>query len=95
MLFFLLFAFATPSAWAAAPPAHSFLSQDPIPSRAKRIQAFERAGLLAETAGMDELDQDLLYMRAQRAAAPELSAAYPKLPTAKLRSLQGFVKGEK
>ena len=66
-----------------------------LPSRAKRMQALESAGFRAEElSAMDELDQDLLYLRAQ--TKPEsLSELYPNLPLQKLSKLKDAVKEEK
>lgn len=61
-----------------------------IPSRAQRTKAFEDSGLLSFVLAenMDELDQDLLYMRARKNSAEELRAFYPKMPKEGLRLLK-------
>jgi hypothetical protein len=78
------------------PPAHALMPAEiQLPNRAKRVQALERAGLDKEIAQMDELDRDLLVMRAQQAeSAAELEKQYPKLPKAKLEKLQRFLTRE-
>jgi len=60
-----------------------------LPSRARRVKALEDSGLTLFVQGMDELDQDLLYMRARTKGADQLKAFYPKLPVS---NLQLFVK---
>ncbi len=66
-----------------------------LPSRAKRVQALEAAGFRAEELStLDELDQDLLYLRAQ--TKPEsLSELYPNLPLQKLTKLGKSLQEEK
>lgn len=63
------------------------MASESLPSRAKRMKALEDSGLttFVQAEKMDELDQDLLYMRAQRSSADELQALYPTLPSANLR----------
>lgn len=68
---------------------------DSIPNRAKRIYALEQAGLLEEVSELDELDQDLLYMRAQNKSLADLQQAYPKLSKSKLGALQVSVRARK
>jgi hypothetical protein len=64
------------------------LAGESLPSRAKRMKALEEAGLFSfvQAQQMDELDQDLLYMRARRSSAEELKALYPSLPLEGLRA---------
>lgn len=70
------------------------MAGESLPNRAKRVKALEDAGLTAFVLAekMDELDQDLLYMRARRSSAEELRALYPALP---VESLRQFVKEAK
>lgn len=66
-----------------------------VPSRAKRMKALEDANLTQETAGMDELDQDLFYLRAKRGSAADLQKKYPRIRPDKLLNLQSVVKEQK
>lgn len=68
------------------------LAQFELPNRAQRVKALEDAGFLQELATLDELDQDLLYMKARRVSLPELRAAYPALPKQKLERLKALAK---
>lgn len=63
------------------------VASETLPSRAKRMKALEDSGLITvvQAEKMDELDQDLLYMRARRGSAEELQSFYPRLPLANLR----------
>src|SRR4051794_38579532 len=51
-----------------------------VPKRAQRVRSLEQAGLQREVAGWDELEQDLLYLRAQKSSVEDLRKKYPKLP---------------
>jgi hypothetical protein len=64
------------------------MAGESLPSRAKRVKALEDSGLatFVQAERMDELDQDLLYMRARRSSAEELKAFYPSLPLEGLRA---------
>ena len=63
--------------------------------RSKRVQAFEVTGLDADLSAMDELDRDMLAMRASRLSFNELAEKYPQLPPMKLKNLQKMLKGDK
>lgn len=62
-----------------------------VPKRSKRIQTMEKAGLTGETSAMDELDQDMLYMRAGNLSQEELQKKYPQISAAKLGKLKSAV----
>lgn len=62
-----------------------------LPKRSKRVQVFEQAGLHQELDGLDELDRDLLYIRAKTAELAVLMRAYPKMPREKLEKLRTLI----
>ena len=54
----------------------------------ENIDPLEKADLSKEASTMDELDQDMLYMRAKSSDLSALQKKYPQLPEAKLQQLQ-------
>lgn len=104
MIFILLSLFAFSSAHAlesnAKIPANqmdlSYIdTENALPSRAKRVQALEQAGLAEVASQMDELDQDLLYYRAKNKSKKELLSLYPQLSKEKLGKFQSFIQEKK
>lgn len=62
---------------------------DAIPTKEKREEVFARVpGLAEHTEKMDQLDRDLLYMRARNDTAAELQAKHPGIPANILTKLQ-------
>ena len=66
-----------------------------LPSVQDRDRLIHNAGLEEDVAHWDQLDRDLLYIKAKRASEKELAAAYPKLDEGKLRHLSQMIQGEK
>ena len=60
-------------------------------NRNQRHYLLEKAGLVTEAQKLDELDQDLLLLRAQRVSTTELAQIYPLLSRTKLERLQLFL----
>lgn len=66
---------------------------DAAPDKARREAAFAKVpGLAANIAGMDELDRDLLYVRARTKPLEELKSLYPKVSGKALARLQKAAK---
>jgi hypothetical protein len=62
----------------------------------ERNRLFDRAGLTpADLAGMDEMDKDMLYMRAKGRKLDELVAKYPRLSRQKLQKLRQLASAPK
>lgn len=62
---------------------------DALPGKREREAAFARVpGLADSLGGMDELERDMLYVRAKTRPLPELKNFYPKIPAAKLARLK-------
>ena len=65
---------------------------DALPNKSEREGAFAKVkGLDQSIAGMDELDRDVLYVRAKTKKLSELKALYPKIPGQQLARLQKTV----
>jgi hypothetical protein len=60
-------------------------------SPAERTQWIKGADLTHQTQNWDELDQDLLIMRAHRYDTEKLRSSYPNLPSSKLMVLQNLI----
>jgi hypothetical protein len=61
---------------------------DALPNKSEREGAFaEVKGLDANLANMDELDRDVLYVRAKTKKLTELKQLYPKIPATQLAQL--------
>jgi hypothetical protein len=82
----------------AAPGVHIQHATDPeeggyhLPLPIVRDQAFEKAGIRGEIASWDQLDRDMLYLRARDMKLPEVLKRYPSLPSAKLTALSNNLK---
>jgi hypothetical protein len=62
---------------------------DALPERGEREAVFARVpGLAQDVAGMDELDRDLLLVRARTKSAEELRKLYPKIGGKRLARLR-------
>ena len=62
---------------------------DALPGKTERESAFERVpGLEGAIAGMDELDRDVLFVRAKTRELKELKVFYPKISRQKLARLK-------
>jgi hypothetical protein len=62
---------------------------DALPDKTDREAAFARVpGLDADVAGLDELDRDLLFVRARTRPLAELRKLYPKIEAKKLTRLK-------
>ena len=62
---------------------------DALPNKSEREGAFAKVkGLDQSIAGMDELDRDVLYVRAKTKKLSELKILYPKIPAVQLSKLQ-------
>ena len=62
---------------------------DALPEKRQREAVFARVpGLESEVSGMDELDRDLLFVRAKSYPLKELERIYPKMDPVKLRRLK-------
>ena len=67
-------------------------SPEAIPDQATREQAFEKVpGLAADLAKMDQLDRDMLYVRAKTRKLKALKKFYPQIEEKKLTLLQKAV----
>ena len=71
---------------------HNLSASPGLPSRAQRVFALEKAGLTDNLAGLDELDQDLLYFDVQTQTLQQLLTKYPKIRKAKFMKMQSLVK---
>lgn len=75
----------------AKEPAHP----DALPDAAKRERVFSRVpGLAKFSEKLDQLDRDLLYMRARNNESAELKEKYPEIPQETLDQLQREAKKE-
>jgi hypothetical protein len=64
-----------------------------LPDPETRHAAFARVNGLADSiANLDEVDRDLLYVRARSLPPKELAEKYPKIPAAQLDALRKSVK---
>lgn len=71
-------------------------AKEPLPAIKNREAVFAKAGFTeAELKSMDELDRDMLYLRAQQKPANELEKMYPKLKKEKLFELKILASKEK
>ena len=62
---------------------------DAIPDARKRDQVFARVkGLATHIDKLDQLDRDMLYMRAKKNSFADLRSKYPKIPEKLLAQLQ-------
>ncbi len=62
---------------------------DALPDKKDREAVFARVpGLAADVKAMDELDRDLLFVRAKTLAQPELAKKYPQITAKKLSRLR-------
>jgi hypothetical protein len=62
---------------------------DALPNKRERDAAFARVpGLAASLGNMDELERDLLYVRAKTRPLADLKLLYPKIPAARLARLK-------
>ena len=66
-----------------------------LPTVQDRETAFSQAGLKELIASWDQLDRDMLYLRARDQDTPTLIAQYPKLPSGKLQALHDYLKSVK
>ncbi len=66
-----------------------------LPLRSKRVEVLEKAGLKREIAPMDELDKDMLFLRARHQSLARLQQMYPQIPAHKLLALQKLTRGAK
>jgi len=67
-----------------------------LPSKAARDTAFaEVPGLGESVLAMDQLDRDLLYVRARNIPLKELTKTYPAIPAQQLRQLRQNLAGGK
>jgi hypothetical protein len=65
---------------------------DAIPDKKEREAAFDAVpGLEKDVANLDELDRDLLFVRARTKQLKELRKIYPGITEKKLSSLQDFL----
>lgn len=71
------------------PPAQKRTS---LPDVRERNESFAKSKIEAEIKKMDELDKDLLWMRAKKETLEKLTGRYPNIPREKLQSLQALVK---
>jgi hypothetical protein len=62
-----------------------------VPPRGRRDAVFKAAGLGSETESLDELDRDLLYMRANEWPIDRLRKRYPNYPAEKLETLKAEI----
>lgn len=81
-----------PVAWAQTPvdptvAMHHYQSEKVI-KRPQRMKLIEQAGLERETKQMDELDKDMLVLRAGHQTFASLQRIYPAIPPNKLKNLQ-------
>jgi hypothetical protein len=68
---------------------------DALPGKGEREAAFAKvAGLALDVAKMDELDRDLLFVRARTKPLKELQKAYPGIEATKLAKLREVVLAE-
>ncbi|MGZ3695600.1 MAG: hypothetical protein ACXWQO_15930 [Bdellovibrionota bacterium] len=66
---------------------------DALPDKEHREAVFARVpGLAEHIEKLDELDRDMLYMRARNNTAAELKEKHPEIPAAILQKLQVEVK---
>lgn len=63
--------------------------------RSKRMYLLELAGFEEEMKSLDELDQDLLLIRARSGTIGELTSKYPALKRDKLQKLQALLQEAK
>ena len=63
-----------------------------LPERESRENDLLAAGLLDDLQGWDELDRDLLWLKAQRLSIRELETQYPKILSAKLTQLRRSIR---
>jgi len=57
-------------------------------SRSQRIKIIETANLSTETQKMDELEKDMLILRAQKSNLKQLQIHYPEISPEKLEKIQ-------
>lgn len=65
-----------------------------LPKRSHRTFLLEKADLQEEIGSFDELDRDLLVMRARNLSIENLGVQYPALPPEKLLKLKQLVGGK-
>ena len=66
-----------------------------LPSVEERETAFSRADLRSDIADWDQLDRDMLYLRARSMTLEVLSSQYPKLIKEKLKNLKTSIASTK
>lgn len=72
----------------------TYATNNTLPIRSQRVYAIEKADLVKELKNSDEMEQDLLYVRAQSLSPEQLKKHYPQLPSEKLLKLQKIVRGK-
>ena len=63
-----------------------------LPQVEARDKAFSQAGLTDDLKSWDQLDRDMLFLRARESGENGLVETYPKLSKKKLRALANFLK---
>lgn len=61
-----------------------------LPSRAEREKLFKASDLTTQVASWDEMDRDLLVVRARDYPIDRLVSSYPKIPKVKLEKLKSI-----
>lgn len=64
-------------------------------SRPQRMKMIETVNLESETQKMDELEKDMLILRAQKSNLSQLKQQYPDISADKLQNLQKQLLGNK
>ena len=65
-------------------------AQDFSLNRAKRVEEFEKSGILKQAEQLDELDQDILYFRLATKPESEIKKLYPDLPLLGVKKIQAL-----
>ena len=63
-----------------------------LPQVEVRDKAFSQAGLTDDVKSWDQLDRDMLFLRARASTGDSLAESYPKLSKKKLRALVDVLK---